>query len=113
MSHVQNPEFMFRYLYNLSISNNDYVLEKDRMITYYYNKGHFNNIENVKDFILEITNYDNNMLIHLNYFVERLLLDDIVKNDICNIIFSTELNRDTVFDIYTAYIQYIDILPIG
>ena len=113
MSHVQNQEFMFRYLYNLSISNNDYILEKDRMITDYYNKEHFNNIENVKDFIFEITNYDNNALIHLNYFVERLLLDDIVKNDICNIIFSTELNRDTVFDIYTAYIQYIDILPIG
>jgi hypothetical protein len=113
MSDVQNPEFMFRYLYNLSIHNNDYVLEKDKIITDYQNKGLFNNIEVVKDLIFEITNYDNNMLIHLNYFVDRLLLDDIAKEDLCNIIFTTELNRDTVFDIYTGYVQYLDILPVG
>jgi hypothetical protein len=113
MTNVQEPEYMFRYLYNLAISNNDYVLEIDKMITDYHNKGMLNDIEVVKDLIFEMTNYGDNMLIHLNYFIDRLLVDDTVKEDVCNMIFSSELNRDTVFDIYAGYVQYLDKLPVG
>jgi hypothetical protein len=113
MTNIQNPEILLRYLYSLSISNYNYVLEKDIMICDYYSKGNLNNIEIIKDLIFEITNYDNNMLIHLNYFVNTLKLDEIVKNDLYNIIFTSELNRFIIFDIYSTYVEYLDILPIG
>jgi predicted Ser/Thr protein kinase len=113
MEYAQHPDYVERYLYSLCIPNMDYMIEMDGLITRYNNEGLLNNIDTLKNLIFEISNYNDNILVNLCFFVDRLQFNDIVKEDIKTAILETELNSDNVFEIYIAYVQYLPVMPVG
>jgi hypothetical protein len=111
MSKLSHLEAMTRYLYNMGIQNIQFTSQKYKEIQEIGESGFTDNI--VKKLLFEITNYNNDMLVNLLYFVERLKIDANMKEDIRIQIFSMNLTEENLYNIYDNYVDYLDILPIG
>lgn len=112
MEKISHCEALMRYLYNIPINNHNFVFQKYKEIQD-YEKNNNLNTDTVRTLLYQITNYNDELVINLLHFVNRLKLSEATKEDIRAQIFSIHVNEDSIYNLYNMYVDYLDVIPIG
>ena len=99
---------LYNFLFTLLNHSNMKSVEHIQKIIHRSNEK-----RDTQQIVCMIANMNDETIINMLKFVDKLKCDEVTKEDIRIELFANELTSDTIYNIYNRYVGYLDILPIG